>query len=106
MLIRIAPFSKGDIMKTSILIGTTRKGETVVIGKPGSHSTLRAKFIKMRSGILRQGKAEIELKRLDLYGLAKSDADKSRRFQSQKAIKAVSDLKEAEKAEPEADKEA
>jgi hypothetical protein len=73
---------EGEQMKTSILIGTTRKGESVVIGKPGSYAVLRAAFIAMKKGVIGTGKNQTELARIDLYGLSKCDADKSRKFKA------------------------
>ena len=69
-------------MKLSILVGTKRNGESVVIGKPGKSAEITKQFKAIKDGIVGTAKSKIELARLDMYGVSQSDSLKTRRFKA------------------------
>lgn len=69
-------------MKLSIIVGTKRNGESVVIGKPGKSAEITAQFKAIKDGNIGTAKNKIELARIDMYGISESDSLKTRRFKA------------------------
>jgi len=69
-------------MKLSIIIGTTRDGESVVIGKPGKSADIKKSFKAIKDGVIGSAKNKVKLSQIDIYGISRSDSIKSRRFKA------------------------